>query len=251
MSFKSNKGYSLIEIGVGLLILTVFLVCSVALFNGSYSTYRMIQQRNIATDLAVTTMETMLQTDADVLTGFFVEEYNSDDGKTEFRPSDELKTFIRDEYRFRKFYEDRYIEINDLPVDEINVTSITDDELESYIYKDKDYVISKYIEHTTKNIPYDEYRSEEVQNGNYGLLVDSVTEEGALDDPITHNSMMVRKTILRLPITDGSVYGDEYGFGNKVLRLKVEVIFTNKVNNQSVTDEDLKSVVLETVKVAK
>ena len=72
MLFKSKRGYSLIEIGVGVLILTVFLVCSIALFNGCYNTYRMIQQRNLATNLAVSNMEDLLQTDADILTGFFV-----------------------------------------------------------------------------------------------------------------------------------------------------------------------------------
>ena len=78
MNLKSKKGYSLIEIAVGILILTVFLICSSALFNGAYNTYRMIQQRNIATNLAVRTMEELLQTDSNILTGFFEEAYDAD-----------------------------------------------------------------------------------------------------------------------------------------------------------------------------
>ena len=76
MKLRSQKGYSLIEIGVGLLILVVFLWCSRALFNGCYNTYRMIQQRNIATNYAVAAIEDILQTDADILTGYFVQSFD-------------------------------------------------------------------------------------------------------------------------------------------------------------------------------
>lgn len=67
MNFKSQKGYSLIEIGVGVIIITVFLVSSTALFNGCFNTYRAIQQRNYVINYAVSYVEKLLQTDADIL----------------------------------------------------------------------------------------------------------------------------------------------------------------------------------------
>lgn len=246
MRMKSQKGYSLVEIGVGILILTVFLVCSVALFNGCYSTYRMIQQRNIATDYAITAMEEMLQTDADILTGFFVEEYNETDGKIELKANPEFKSYVKNHFNTR--FVSRYAAWKGVSEDSVGMLS--DQEYEAYIYGDKDYLINDYIQDTLVSLSFSEYKSEEVQGGNYGLLVNSVTEEGSLNDPITHNSMIIRKTILRLPIADESLYGIDTAFGNKVLKLKVEVIFTNKVNNQNVAEEDKKSIVLESVKVA-
>ena len=69
---KSNRGYSLIEIGVGLLVLTIFLIFSISLFNGCYNNYRRIKVRNIAIDRAVYHIEKMLQTYADELTGYYI-----------------------------------------------------------------------------------------------------------------------------------------------------------------------------------
>lgn len=64
---RSQKGYSLIEIGIGLLIIAVFSFFSIALFNGCYNNYRVIQQRNIAMAHAVSTIEEVLQTDLNAL----------------------------------------------------------------------------------------------------------------------------------------------------------------------------------------
>lgn len=67
MNFKSQKGYSLIEIGVGIIIITIYLASSTALFNGCFNTYRAIQQRNYVVKYAVSQVEQMLQMDADIL----------------------------------------------------------------------------------------------------------------------------------------------------------------------------------------
>ena len=67
MNFKSQNGYSLIEIGVGILIITVLLACSTSLFNGCFNIYRAIQQKNYVISHAVSRIETLLQKDADEL----------------------------------------------------------------------------------------------------------------------------------------------------------------------------------------
>lgn len=67
MILKSQKGYSLIEIGVGIIIITVYLASSTTLFNGCFNTYRAIQQRNYVVNYAVSQVERMLQLDADIL----------------------------------------------------------------------------------------------------------------------------------------------------------------------------------------
>lgn len=60
---NSNKGYSLIEIAIGLAIITIFLLCTGSLINASYTNYRLILQRNEAMDFAIKEMETVLQSD--------------------------------------------------------------------------------------------------------------------------------------------------------------------------------------------
>lgn len=67
MNLKSQKGYSLIEIGVGVIIITVYLASSTALFNGCFNTYRAIQQRNYVINYAISRVEKALQEDADTL----------------------------------------------------------------------------------------------------------------------------------------------------------------------------------------
>ena len=60
---KSNKGYSLIEIAVGLIIIAIFLVCTGSLIAGSFNNYRLVLQRNEALDVAIKEMEEILQSD--------------------------------------------------------------------------------------------------------------------------------------------------------------------------------------------
>ncbi len=74
---KSQKGYSLIEIGVGLALIAIFTFCSSALFNGCYNNHRVIQQRNIAISYAIATIEDALQSDLNEL-GFTADMINRD-----------------------------------------------------------------------------------------------------------------------------------------------------------------------------
>lgn len=60
---NSKKGYSLIEIAIGLAIITIFLVCTGSLINASFTNYRLILQRNEALEFAMREMENVLQAD--------------------------------------------------------------------------------------------------------------------------------------------------------------------------------------------
>lgn len=60
---RQQKGYSLIEIVIGLAIITIFLLCTGSLINASYTNYRLIAQRDRALDLAIKYMEEALQND--------------------------------------------------------------------------------------------------------------------------------------------------------------------------------------------
>ena len=57
MNFKSKSGYSLIEIGVALIIVGIFMVCSVTLLSASSENYRRIEQRSIALMYAMQAIE--------------------------------------------------------------------------------------------------------------------------------------------------------------------------------------------------
>lgn len=249
MNFESKKGYSLVEIGVGVIILTIFLICSIALFNGCYNTYRMIQQRNMAINTAVSNMETLLQTDADILTGFFINELNTTTNEYELRASSELRTFVED--NFDTVFTARYARLNGGV--EVSADDISDEEYEKYIYADKDYLINAYIADLLESYTDAEFTSEDVQNGNYAILVPNVIETGnqALLYPGTGaeasliGEMAVRKTITRLPLTETTAYG------NNVLKLKVEVLYSNKINTAEITSGDVKTITLESIKVVK
>ena len=248
MLFKSKRGYSLIEVGVGVLILTVFLVCSIALFNGCYNTYRMIQQRNLATNLAVSNMESLLQANSDILTGFFTEELNVTTNKYELVANSEFDNYVKNNFNTK--FKERYARLNGLNSDAVD--SLTADERAEYIYKDKNYLIHSYIADTVKDLTEAEFNSTEVQNGKYAMLTNNVIETG---NPVLLNpsagagaslngEMAVRKTILRLPPTDTTAYG------NEVLKVKVEVLYTNKINTSNLTNEDIKVITLESIKIA-
>ena len=100
--------------------------------------------------------------------------------------------------------------------------------------------------------PSTDFTSAEVQNGNYGFLIPNVIETGnaALLVPGTGaegsniGEMAIRTTVLRLPLTETAAYG------NKVLKLKVEVLYTSKINTANLTQDDVKVIKLESIKVA-
>ena len=57
MKLKSQKGYSLLEIGVGLILITIFMICGVTMLKGTYNTYRFIEQQNTAMNYLIRAVE--------------------------------------------------------------------------------------------------------------------------------------------------------------------------------------------------
>lgn len=66
MNLKSQKGYSLLEIGVGLILITIFMVCGVTMLKGTYNTYRYIEQRDLAMNYLVQSVERELLESANI-----------------------------------------------------------------------------------------------------------------------------------------------------------------------------------------
>lgn len=252
--FKSNKGYSLVEIGVGIIILTTFLLVSIGLFNGAYTNYRRIKQRNIAINSAVSQIETMLQTDANELTGFFVRKKNSDN-RYELKPNDLLTNFVKNHF---SDFKARYAKIMEESKD-----SITLSEAEEYIEKDSYFAVDLYIQDQVNNDS--SISSTDLANGNYGFLVSDSSDNWhdskeliieiyngqqiPTDDSniyVTTNGqpLKIRKTVNRLSAEDQKAYG------NEVLKLKVEVFYSEKFGD-NIPEEEMEKFVVETVKVTK
>ena len=63
MKLKNEKGYSMIEIGIGLLIIALFSTFSVGIFNGCYNNYHAVERRNLALMHGIHAMEKALQDD--------------------------------------------------------------------------------------------------------------------------------------------------------------------------------------------
>lgn len=59
MKIKSESGYSLIEIGIALVVVAIFMISSITLLSASNDNYRRIEQRNIAMTYAIKTIEAM------------------------------------------------------------------------------------------------------------------------------------------------------------------------------------------------
>lgn len=64
MNFKSQKGYSLLEIGVGLILITIFMISGVTMLKATYNTYRYIEQQNIVMNYLIKSVEKELLEDA-------------------------------------------------------------------------------------------------------------------------------------------------------------------------------------------
>ena len=275
--FKSNKGYSLVEIGVGIIILVIFLFFSVGLINGCYTNYRRIRQRNLAIDRAVFHIETLLQSDRNVLTGFLLE--TVEDNKMKYIPNPKVTEYVKKTENFDNIFKVRYASSVGKSKDEI--TSVTDKELEEYIVKDIDYVANRYIE----NVAISSTTAENLKNGDYGFLkVDSpyelwkgpyeVTFYGEIiynspfnyeykdddgqeiystpeDNFISSNyrSLKIVRRVKRIPATDGKAYG------NNVLKIEVEVFYPKngkviKNNIREIPEDELESIVISTIKTS-
>lgn len=66
MKIKSESGYSLIEIGIALVVVGIFMVSSITLLSASNENYRRIEQRNIAMSYAMKTIEAMQLNDVGI-----------------------------------------------------------------------------------------------------------------------------------------------------------------------------------------
>lgn len=70
---KSQKGYSLVEIVIGLVVLTLFLVTTSSLMTASYNNYRLVLQRNIAIEKAISQTEEIIAMTSEEWEDFKVE----------------------------------------------------------------------------------------------------------------------------------------------------------------------------------
>ncbi len=66
MKFKSQSGFSLIEIGIALIISAIFMVSSITLLSASNENYRRMEQRNIALSYAMKAIEATLLEEASI-----------------------------------------------------------------------------------------------------------------------------------------------------------------------------------------
>ena len=246
---KSNRGYSLIEIGVGVLILTVFLVFSVGMINGCYTTYRRIKARDLAINRAIYHIETMLQTDSDELTGFFIR--SSD---TSREPNPVFEEFVHN--NLGKF-KDRYAGFKKISEDAVEIPDVGSDDLREYIENDRRYLINEYIKSDLKRTSHDN-----LINGNYGFLsedgrVDEIEivlkNEMAFDSTDATNyivsnngAVKVVKKVHRIPAD----ISDEVAYGNEVLVIRVDVYYTHEFKRNA-KEEDMEVISIETVKAVK
>lgn len=60
MKLKSEKGFSLVEVGVGLVIITIFLVFGITMLRGTYNTYRLVEQKSVALNYLIKAVENEL-----------------------------------------------------------------------------------------------------------------------------------------------------------------------------------------------
>lgn len=63
MGLKSEKGYSLVEVGVGLILISIFMVCGITMIKGTFNTYRFVEQRNVALSYLIKAVELELLDD--------------------------------------------------------------------------------------------------------------------------------------------------------------------------------------------
>ncbi len=57
MNLRSQRGYSLLEIGIGLIIITIFMIFSVTIIDATHQNYRLAEQKSIALSYAVKAIE--------------------------------------------------------------------------------------------------------------------------------------------------------------------------------------------------
>lgn len=67
MNIKSKSGYSLIEIGIALIIVSIFMISSITLLAASNDNYRRIEQKNIAMSYAIKSIEAIQINDKSII----------------------------------------------------------------------------------------------------------------------------------------------------------------------------------------
>ncbi len=240
MNFKNNKGYSLVEIGVGILILTIFLLFSVGLINGCYTNYRRIKQRNLAVNRAIYHTESLLQRDKNLLSGY-LEEVPISSTEIAVEPNTQLVIYVED--NFEEDFKLRYASYKKEAASSITERPSRSD-IKKYILNDIDYVVNQYIgwfviSHTP---------SGDLKTGDYGFL----DSDGLISGPKTvtisddadtmnesyiasnNSALRVRRTIKRIPAENGKAYG------NNVLKIKVEVFYPK--NGKAPSREDIRTI---------
>ena len=250
---KSNKGYSLTEIAVGMLILTVFLFFSIGLFNACYTNYRRIKQRNIAIDRAIYYMENMLQTDSNVLTGYYVQTLDPATNKYSLAPNPTFLEFIRT--HFEDFAQE-YAKYKGIEVADVGTPTL--EELSEFINNSKDVLINAYIKYDAKN----NASVAQLQNGTYGFLTESGRFTGDTYEIVVENEQLnsapggttfnfatsnggayrLKKTISRIPSTNGNAYG------NALLQLRVDVYYSYDFS-RVLTEDNMQVITLKTIKL--
>ncbi len=245
---KSNRGYSLIEIGVGIIVITVFLLFSIGLFNGCYNNYRRIKARNLAMDRAIYHLESMLQMDSDELTGFFLKGTNG-----ALYPNPVFEEYVLDNFLS---YRDKYAQYKGITEANVELPASGSDDLTGFIKEYSKFLINDYI----RNEAHSEATNAQLSNGTYALLdktgkVDEIkitlNNENTFDDTevndyvVSNNgAVKIVKEVHRIPAHDGRA------FGNDVLLLKVTVYYTKEFK-RNMSDADMEKIVLETVKTSK
>ncbi len=244
---KHDRGYSLIEIGVGILILTVFLLFSLGLFNGCYNNYRGIKARNLAMDRAIYHVEQMLQTDSDELAGYFVR-----DNKNALIPNPYFAEFVHDNFTS---FRGRYASYMGINVDDVvTPPAVGSDDMNGFIRAYSEALINAYI----YNEAHSEATQEQLNNGSYGFL----DEDGKLEEynvvldnenafgyddsneyvASNNGALKVVKQVNRIPARSNKA------FGNNVLVLKVTVYYTKEFK-RNMPENEMDSITIETVKI--
>ena len=110
---ESHKGYSLVEIVIGLAIILIFIYSTGSLINASYTNYRLVLQRNEAMDFAINEMEKMLGESGDKIIEDYMGKYSEDSSNIVIsdvgytKNSMEARTRIEKVKSGQKIYDDK------------------------------------------------------------------------------------------------------------------------------------------------
>ena len=133
MNKKSQKGYSLVEIGVGLLLIAIFMVFSFTMIRGTHNTYRLVEQRNIALSYLIKGTERELLSEVESV-NFSITDNPSDTVVTENSAN-------------------RKVTVTNIPASHMTLTTVVEPlpEQDGYSYEDTSVrLVTSTIEYYTK-----------------------------------------------------------------------------------------------------